>query len=363
MDKTSQPKFEQLVDVFIRLGALLLVIYWCIKILSPFLVVLIWGGIIAVALEPLFARLSKFFRGRSVLASVTITLIILSLIVVPSWLIIDSLLQGIHYLKTSYEGGQSIIPPPGESTSTWPAFAQPLVTLWRDASTNMTLVMTQHTEQIKKVALWFFGAFSNFGQGLLQFVASIIIAGVLLVYTKSIGESSQKIFTKLAGEYGNDFAEVTVSTIRNVVKGILGVAVIQAGLAGIGFFMAGIPFAGFWTILALMFAIIQVGAGPVAIPIAIYAWNTCSTTTATILTIWLAITLVSDNVLKPLLLGRNAPAPMLVIFLGAIGGFITFGFIGLFLGAVVLTLGYKLFNAWIELPGSPLQEPEKENLL
>ncbi len=242
-----------------------------------------------------------------------------------------------------------IIPPPGEITSTWPEFSKPFIDLWSDASKNLEKVMNQHSTQIKAAAIWFFSAFSNFGQGILQFVASIIIAGVFLIYSKSIQQSSHKIFTKLAGEHGSDFAMVTVNTIRNVVKGILGVAIIQSAMAGIGFFMAGIPFAGLWTILSLMLAIVQIGAAPVIIPIIIYAFNTLSPLSAGLLTVWLLITLLSDNVLKPILLGRNAPAPMLVIFLGSIGGFITFGFIGLFLGAVVLTLGYKLFETWIDL--------------
>lgn len=209
--------------------------------------------------------------------------------------------------------------------------------------------MSQHSTQIKDAAIWFFSAFSNFGQGILQFVASIIIAGVFLIYSNSIQQSSHKIFTKLAGEHGSDFAMVTVNTIRNVVKGILGVAIIQSAMAGIGFFMAGIPFAGLWTILSLMLAIVQIGSAPVVIPVIIFAFNTLNPLSAGLLTAWLVITLLSDNVLKPILLGRNAPAPMLVIFLGSIGGFITFGFIGLFLGAVVLTLGYKLFETWIDL--------------
>ncbi len=128
-----------------------------------------------------------------------------------------------------------------------------------------------------------------------------------------------------------------------MVKGILGVAIIQTTMAALGFFIAGVPFAGLWTILCLILAIIQIGVGSIAIPVVIYMFSVSDTTTAIILAIWLGITLLADNILKPILLGRNAPAPMLVIFLGSIGGFIYNGFIGLFLGAIVLTIEYKLF--------------------
>jgi predicted PurR-regulated permease PerM len=183
---------------------------------------------------------------------------------------------------------------------------------------------------------------------ILQFVVSIIIAGVFLAFSESVGSGATRVFVKLAGKSGEHFAEVTVTTIRSVVKGILGVAVIQATMAGLGFFIAGVPYAGVWSVACLFFAIIQVGSGPVAIPIMIYMFSVSDTLTAVLLAIWLVITLLSDNILKPLLLGRGAPAPMLVVFLGAIGGFITMGFLGLFLGAVILTIGYKLFMTWLE---------------
>lgn len=348
MNNLGKPNFENIVETLIRLGVLLLLLMWCSDILSPFLIILVWGGIIAIAVYPVFSAMRKILRGKTVLTAILLTLLMLSVLVIPSWLVIESLFDGIAYLRVSYESGQALIPPPGESVANWPAFTQPFVRFWDDASKNIGQVMQDHSEQIKKIALWVFGAFSNFSQGLLQFVASIIIAGVLFVYSTTIHASSKKIFVKLAGTYGESFSEISVATIRNVVKGILGVAVIQATMAGIGFFAAGIPFAGLWTILSLILAIIQIGAGPVVIPVIIYAYSTDSMLSATLLTIWLTLTLISDNVLKPILLGRNAPAPMLIIFLGAIGGFISHGFIGLFLGAVILTLAYKLFETWIE---------------
>ncbi len=258
--------------------------------------------------------------------------------------------------KTMYETKGLVIPPPDPSTQNWPGFAKPLIDLWTQASVNTEQALQDHSEQIQKAAVWIFGALSGFSQGLLQFVASIIIAGVYFVYTDSIHTTTIKLFQKLAGERGEHFVSISITTIRNVVKGILGVAVIQAAMAGIGFFVAGIPFAGLWTILCLILAIVQIGAAPVAIPAIIYAFSAHSTLSATVFTIWMLIVLFIDNILKPILLGRGAPAPMLVIFLGAIGGFISHGFIGLFLGAVILTLAYKLFDTWFN-PKEELETP------
>ena len=133
-----------------------------------------------------------------------------------------------------------------------------------------------------------------------------------------------------------------------MVKGILGVAIIQGFLAGAGFMVAGVPGAGVWAFLCVFLAIIQIGIAPVAIPVIIYMFYRADTLTAGLLMVWLILVMLSDNFLKPILLGRGAPVPMLVIFLGSIGGFISMGFIGLFIGAVVLSLGFKLFQAWLE---------------
>ena len=143
-------------------------------------------------------------------------------------------------------------------------------------------------------------------------------------------------------------AEMAEVTVRNVAKGILGIAVVQSLLAGVGLVIAGVPFAGLWILLCLILAIVQIGILPVSIGVIIYIWGSADTLTATLLTIWMILVGVSDNILKPIMLGKGAPAPMLIVFLGAIGGFMFSGFIGLFTGAIVLSLGYKLFIGWLK---------------
>ena len=274
----------------------------------------------------------------------------LSILIIPSWLVTQSLFEEVSHLRDLNKQGQLVIPPPGENTATWPSIAKPILDFWKLASENLQEAMMKYSDQLKAAGAWFLSAVAGVGTGVLQFVVSIIIAGVLLAYSTSVGNAATKIFIKLVGKNGENFASTTVITVRSVVKGILGVAVIQATMAGLGFFIAGVPYAGVWTVACLFFAIIQVGAGPVAIPVMIYMFSATDTLTAVLLAIWLVITLISDNILKPLLLGRGAPAPMLVVFLGAIGGFITSGFLGLFLGAVILTIGYKLFMVWLDSP-------------
>jgi predicted PurR-regulated permease PerM len=344
---SSSTNFKRLVDTLIRLAVLFFLIGWCILILKPFFLVLIWAAVIAIAINPLYGFLVRVFK-RKALAAVLLTLFMLSLLIIPSWLVTQSLFKEVRHLRQLNQQGQLAIPPPGENTANWPALAKPILDIWSLASENLQNAMMTYSDQLKAALAWLLSAAAGIGTGILQFVISIIIAGVLLAYATPVGDATTRIFVKLAGDNGASFATTTVTIIRSVVKGILGVAVIQAAMAGLGFFIAGVPYAGLWTVACLFFAIIQVGSGPVAIPIMIYMFSATDTLTAVLLAIWLVITLISDNILKPLLLGRGAPAPMLVVFLGAIGGFITSGFLGLFVGAVILTIGYKLFMVWLE---------------
>jgi predicted PurR-regulated permease PerM len=208
--------------------------------------------------------------------------------------------------------------------------------------------MLKFAPQIKIAGGMALGLLASTGAGVLQLIASIIITGIFLHYAEAGGVTIRKIFTRIAGDQGEHFAELSEVTIRNVVKGILGVAVIQSLLAAIGFVVAGVPFAGLWTVLCLVLAIVQIGVGPVVLGVVIYMFATADALTATLLMVWLILVSISDNILKPILLGRGAPAPMLVVFLGAVGGFIASGFVGLFLGPVILSIGYKLFFVWVE---------------
>ena len=346
-DINTSNNFEKIVDLIIRIGVLMLLLFWCFDILKPFILILIWAVVIAIVVYPIHTVFVKIFRGRSVLAIIVLTALLLSIIIIPSALVSYSLYEGVNHFKEVYQSGQPLIPAPGESTKDWPAIMNPVVNIWSQASSHLQDTVVQYQEEVKTVGAWLIKGIGGIGKGILMFNVSIIVAGFLLGYSDSSVDVSKKIFNKLAGNKGDEFSSITVVTIRNVVKGVLGVALIQSIMAGLGFYIAGVPFAGLWTVACLIFAIIQVGIGPIAIPVAIYMFSVSNSSTAIMLSIWLFICTLSDNVLKPILLGRNAPAPMMVIFIGSIGGFIYNGFLGLFLGAVILTLGYKLFIAWI----------------
>ena len=165
--------------------------------------------------------------------------------------------------------------------------------------------------------------------------------------TPPLGRNARLLSNRLFGDKGPEFEELAGGTIRSVTTGIIGVALIQSFFAALGFLVAGLPGAGLWGVIFLFAALLQVG-GLVLIPPVIYMFAMASTTKAVIFLVWCVVVGLMDNVLKPLLLGRGVTVPMAVVFLGAIGGFVTMGAVGLFVGAIVLSVGYKLFLAWLE---------------
>jgi predicted PurR-regulated permease PerM len=240
------------------------------------------------------------------------------------------------------------VPPPPDNIDTWPLIGKSLKGVWHEASANLKATLTRFQPQLRAMSLWLLKSAMGTALGLVQFALSIIIAGIFMAHAKGSGNMARDLFVRLAGERGADFADISTKTVRNVVKGILGVAIIQALLAGTGFWVAGVPAAGLWAFACLFLAIIQIGIFPVVIPVIIYMFSNADSYTAGLLTGWLILVALLDNFLKPILLGRGAPVPMLVIFLGAIGGFFSMGFMGLFVGAVILSIGFKLLRVWLD---------------
>ena len=346
-----------MIEVLIRVVLLVWIVGWSIMILQPFVSIILWSMIIAISLSPAFGRLKKLFRGRGGWAATIITIFLLAIIIVPAIILSNSLIDGIDNLKEVYKSGQLVIPPPSpERVQNWPALAKPLLDAWTLASQNTEAAFAKYGDELKKGIGWILSALAQTGFGVVQLVVSIIISGFLLAYGESAAAGMRKLFIRLAGNSGEPFMKLSETTIRNVVKGVLGVAVVQSAIAGVGLFAIGIPFAGLWCFVCLVFAIMQVGVGPVLIPAVIYAYATHDVLPATLFLVCSLLALISDNILKPILLGRNAPVPLLVVFLGAIGGFIANGFLGLLLGPVILSLAYNLFNSWLNEetePGTP----------
>lgn len=354
-DPTKPAKLSEnpVVQYALQLLALALLLLSCFRIVEPFITPFIWGSVLAIALYPLHSTLAEKLKGRNAWSASIITVLMLLVIIGPAvWLLLGTVGE-FKELVSIYKSGDLHIPPPNESVRAWPIIGATVFSYWTEASVNLTNFIGEHKDQIKPLLLKLFDLLKNTGAGVVIFTASIIISGFLLGYAKQADNFVRAFLSRIVGKAGPAMADSAAVTVRNVAKGVLGVAVIQSILAGIGFVLAGIPLAGLWILICLILAIVQVGILPVSLGVIIYAWGNSDTLTATLLTVWMIIVGVMDNVLKPILLGKGAPAPMLVVFVGAIGGFMVSGFIGLFTGAIILTLGYKLLTEWV------LQDVEK----
>lgn len=350
----SEEITQQAFEVITRIGVVAFLAIWCFEIVRPFIIPIVWGIIIAVAIFPLYRRLRSLVGERENLAAVLMTAALLLLIVAPVVLLISMLAENLHAVAQELRAGSLAVPPPPPSVKAWPVIGVPLHTFWSLAASNLSAAVQQLAPQLKVIGGFLLAGAAAVGLNVVQFCLAVLLAGVFLAYSDEGYRLTHAVGNRLAGQRGVELVDLSEATMRTVARGVLGVAVIQAFLSGLGLVTVGVPFSGLWTFLALILAIIQIGVGLVMVPAAIYVFSTQDSLSATLFLIWTIIVVFTDNVLKPLLLGRGLDVPLAVIFVGALGGLITSGIIGLFVGAILLALGYKVFLAWLEMqPSTP----------
>jgi predicted PurR-regulated permease PerM len=337
------------IEAAIRLGLLMLLAAWCFMIIYPFIQLIMWGVIIAVAIYPLFVRLKSALGGRNKLAAVVYTLLALAFLITPAMMISDSVIESSQAISEKYEQGQLQIPPPQENVKDWPLVGDKLYAFWSQASTNLQGTIEKYEPQLKQAGEKIITVAAGAGGGVLQFVISIIISGILVANAPGAYNITLKTFSRLTNDtQGEMFTNLSKDTIRSIAQGVIGIAIIQALLSALGMYVMDVPAWGLWTLFILVLAVAQLPPLLILGFVIAYVWSVTDTTPAVIFTVYALIVSGSDSFLKPLLLGRGLKTPMLVILLGAIGGMIMSGIIGLFIGAVILALGYELFMEWLD---------------
>ena len=346
-DTNRKIQLNDALEISIQIGLAALLVVGCLLILRPFIPLILWGIIIAIASYPAFLKLQRLLKGRGALAAALWTLLLLAILIVPMVLLGQQLVEALSPLVAHLRDGTLVLPPPPASVEHWPIIGVPLSRAWSTASTHLTETLVRFAPEIKSALPAILAASAGFGSTLLQFFLSIVVSGVLLAKAKPAADVTRSLAIRLLGERGPEYQELVGATIHSVTFGILGVALIQSAFAAVGFFVVGLPGASVWSVIFLFAAILQVGV-LVLVPAVVYAFAIATTTKAVIFLVWCMIVGLMDNVLKPLLLGRGSAVPVVVVFLGVIGGFVAMGIMGLFVGAILLSVGYKLFLAWIE---------------
>lgn len=338
---------RQAIEIAVHLGLIFLIVLWCFQILRPFISLLAWGAIIAISIYTPFLKLRKMLGGKNKLAAIIIAVVGVGIVIVPAWMFADSLINSAQTFYANANDSSFELKPPSESVKEWPVIGEKLYASWLDASQDLQDFLEEHSEQLMGIARTGLTKAASMGVGVLLFVASILVAAGFLASAKNIGAGASRLFRRVAGDNGEDLLGLTIATIRSVTVGVLGIAAIQAFLGGLGMFAVGVPATGVWTLAILIVAIAQLPPWLVLGPIIVYVFSYESTTVAVIFMIWSLAVSFADMVLKPLLLGRGVDVPMLAVLLGAIGGMIMSGIMGLFVGAVVMAVGYKLFQTWL----------------
>lgn len=348
----AQDATRRTIDLGVRLVLIALLAYWCFRIVRPFLMPILWGAILAVALHPLQLRIEGLLGGRRKLAASLLVLAGLAILFLPAIPLSESLVDGIRGVSSHLEQGDEgelRIPPAPESVAGWPVIGPKVYETWNLAASSLQSVLRPFRPQLLAFGRWLVGLARQAAFAFLMTAVSLVIAGVLLFRRDWAVQGARNLGARIDGERGVETVRLAGSAIGTVAKGVVGVAAIQAALAGVGLVAAGVPGAGLWTLLVLVLSVAQLPPILVLGPAILYVVSSDASTTVVVLfTLWSLVAAFSDMVLKPLLLGRNPEIPVLVILVGAIGGLILHGLIGLFVGAVVFSTGYRLFGAWME---------------
>jgi predicted PurR-regulated permease PerM len=264
--------------------------------------------------------------------------------------LLNSIGDSTHRLVDEVQHGTLHIPPPKPGVAEWPVVGTKIHAFWQLAHDNLPALVKRLQPQIGELAKAALGMVANIGGGILAFVAAFIIAGIVMAFGKGGDRAGHAIFARIFGyERGDEFTTLSVATTRAVAQGVVGIAFIQAILVGLVLLLADVPLAGVLAVVVLVLGIAQVPALIVTLPAIAYIWMSgdYDTGAAVVNSVLLFVAGMADNVLKPLMLGRGVDAPMPVILLGALGGMATAGIVGLFVGAVLLALGYQIFMSWV----------------
>lgn len=348
-----------LLDVLIRAGLIAILAIASYQIFRPFLDLMLWAMILAITLYPLHGRLKGMLGHSDARAASLLVLIAVSLLLIPAYLLGDSLAHSIEQSIALVKSGNFHIPPPSDSVASWPLVGKSLHGFWLQAATDLTGLLQQAAPQLKTLGLAVLGKLAGVGLGFLMFIFALVIAGILMAYGANGSRSAQQIARRISGpERGPQIAELCTATIRAVAQGVVGIAFIQMLLVGGGFVVMDIPGAGLLALAVLVLGIMQLPATLITLPVIVYVFATTGASAATIVfAIYSIVAGLADNVLKPLLLARGVAVPMPVILIGALGGMVTSGIIGLFIGPVMLAVSYQLFWQWVNDPSEAAESP------
>ncbi|MFV0360154.1 AI-2E family transporter [Tropicimonas sp.] len=343
------------IDLLIRIAILAVFLYLVLTLVAPLTMLMLWAGILCIAIFPLHTALSRWLGGHRVLSAIILTVLGIVLAVGPVAALALGIVEGGHNLIVRIEAGQIRLPPPDEAVKAWPVVGPRLYSFWADAHSNIAGLVQNYGPPALRAGQALLIRLAGFGVDLLTLLLSILVMGVLLVTGPDIMKVLRRFADRIYRGNGPALLETAGATVRNVSRGVIGVAAVQALLSGILMSAFGIAAAGPLALVILVLCIVQIGSGVVLIPLSIWAWTSMSPQQALVFTVFaVAITFV-DNILRPLMMSQGLKTPFLAILVGLIGGVIAYGVVGIFVGPVIIAVFIDLFTVWI---GTAEDEPD-----
>jgi predicted PurR-regulated permease PerM len=335
------------VELTIRLGALGLLLYLSFVLVRPFISIVIWSVVLTVALYPMYDWMVDQLGGRRRLAAALLTGLTLLIVIGPATWLALGLIDSFRTLSERLDLSALAPPPPPDTVKSWPLIGDSIYQFWDLASTNLQAAVARVAPLLKPLGSTMLEIAAEAGTGAIKFFIAIFVAGFLFSPAPALADSIRMFSRRLASGRGEEFVRLAGATIRAVSRGVIGISALQAFLAGIGLMAAGIPGASLITSAVLILGIIQIGPSIVLIPVIIWSWTTMETTSALLFTAYMIPVNLLDNILRPLVMGRGLNTPMIIILIGVIGGTISYGISGLFLGPIVLAVIWELLVAWV----------------
>ena len=327
--------------------ALALLAVGCLWIMLPFVTAMLWAAVLSISAWPLCRRLVKLLGGRRTLASLLVSVGMVCVVLLPFVVVGITLADNVDQLTAATRRLLDAGPPaPPQWLSKVPVVGVRVSEYWQTLAKDTEKLAATVKPFIEPLSLWVLGAGLILGRGLLQLALSILICFFLLRDGAAVVERITAAAERIAGERGRQLLEIAGNTVRGVVYGILGTALVQAFMAGAGFFVAGVPGAALLALLTFFLSIIPGGPPLVMIPAALWLFGQGSTGWGIFMLIWAVCVSTIDNFIKPWLISQGSTMPFVLILFGVAGGALAFGFIGFFIGPTLLAVGYRLVREW-----------------
>lgn len=327
-------------------AVLLVTAFWIVR---PFLVAAIWAAAIVIVTWPALLRLQAWLRGSRRAAIAVALLLLLLLVAVPLTLAVAAIVLHAGDLVARVESWATV---DVATAPRWlvglPLVGERIGAAWHElAGDGGEAAWRRLAPYGTTLVGWFVGRIGNFGYQTVQFAVTLVLAAFIYAHGEALAAGVARLTQRLWGAQGASLVRLTTPAIRGVALGVVLAAAIQSVLAGIGLAVAGVPFAGVLTGVLFLLCLAQVGMLVVLIPAVIWVFWSGDTGAGTLLLVWSVAAAVLDQILRPILVGRHADLPALLIFIGVVGGLVAFGLLGIFVGPVVLAVAYALLSAWL----------------